>query len=31
MNSEAVEVSSNWTKANTYWNQEMKEKNMDGD
>lgn len=29
MNSEAVEVKSNWDKANTYWNQEMKEKKMD--
>ena len=31
MNSEIVEVSSNWAKADTYWNQEMKEKNMDDD
>ena len=31
MNSEIVEVSSNWAKEDTYWNQEMQEKNMDDD
>ena len=28
---EIIEVNSNWSKADSYWNQEMKEKNMDED
>ena len=29
MNTQTMQVKSNWSKADNYWNQEMKEKNMD--